>query len=256
MASTLAATPWRCPGSLNQPGSCAIAPLCRGHYLLALAASLRSCCPLEQLQALPPPEPPSTVRPAEAAPAAADAEGAAEAMQLDGSGGSGEQAGQGPEPPAHQTPGAALRAPAVTFAAPATGALPRSAAPGTGAHATPAELAAAGAAAGSWRTLPTPATQVRLGVFCAAGRGKPMRQPLLLLLLAVLGLLRTMVASSSLPRRLGSSSRRTCCSWRPAWTPPLWSRCLPRHTRLEGGASVAGARLLSSAPAAEAASER
>ena len=140
---------------------------CRGHFLLALAASLRACCPPEQLEALPAPEPPSTARPAAAGEAAAapDAAGAADAMQEEG--GSREQLGQGPEPAAHQTPGVALRVPVVTFAAPPTGALPPSAAPSTGAHATPADaLAATGPTAGSWRVLPTPATQVRLAAVC------------------------------------------------------------------------------------------
>jgi hypothetical protein len=136
--------------------------LARGHYLLALAASLRTCCPLEQLQALPLPEPPSTARPAAPAAAAVEPESAADAMQLDEDGSS-EQQERGLEPAAHQTPGAALRAPVVTFAAPPTGAPPPSAAPGTGAHATPADALAAGAPAtgGVLRLLPTPATQAR-----------------------------------------------------------------------------------------------
>ena len=142
---------------------------CRGHYLLALAASLRACCPLEQLQALSLPEPPSTARPAAAAEAAPgpDAQGAADGMQVD-DGGSSKQQGQGPDAAVHQTPGAALHAPVVTFAAPTLGALPPSAGPRTGVHATPADaLVAAAPAAGTWRLLPTPATQVWLARGCA-----------------------------------------------------------------------------------------
>ena len=79
-------------------------------------------------------------------------------MQVD-AGASGEQAA---EPAAHQTPGAALRAPAAAAAVPGTSAPPPSAAPATGAHATPADaLAGAGGGGGPWRSLPTPATQVR-----------------------------------------------------------------------------------------------
>ncbi|KAL4423906.1 hypothetical protein ABPG75_001207 [Micractinium tetrahymenae] len=113
--------------------------LARGHFLLALVACLRTCCPLEQLPGLGPPAPTPRLVPA-------PDEGASTAVGMEVDASEAQHAQQG-----QQTPGAALIA---AHAAHAAG--PLSAAPASAVQATPAE--AVGTARSLW---PTPATHAR-----------------------------------------------------------------------------------------------